>query len=72
MMSTKLAIMQPRGDDSNEAKGYHSELSRMGRSVGEIITTVDALVKQQIRFGELTSYIAHNMRNPLASIRAAA
>ena len=27
-----------------------SELSRMGRSVGEIITTVDALVKQQIRF----------------------
>jgi DNA invertase Pin-like site-specific DNA recombinase len=27
-----------------------SELSRMGRSVGEIITTVDVLVKQQIRF----------------------
>jgi len=27
-----------------------SELSRMGRSVGEIITTVDALVKQRIRF----------------------
>lgn len=27
-----------------------SELSRMGRSVGEIITTVDALVKQQIQF----------------------
>ena len=27
-----------------------SELSRMGRSVGEIITTVDALVKQHIRF----------------------
>jgi DNA invertase Pin-like site-specific DNA recombinase len=27
-----------------------SDLSRMGRSVGEIITTVDALVKQQIRF----------------------
>ena len=26
-----------------------SELSRMGRSVGEMITTVDALVKQQIR-----------------------
>ena len=27
-----------------------SELSRMGRSVGEIITTVDTLVKRQIRF----------------------
>ncbi len=27
-----------------------SELSRMGRSVGEIITTMDALAKQQIRF----------------------
>jgi DNA invertase Pin-like site-specific DNA recombinase len=27
-----------------------SELSRMGRSVGEIITTVDALVKQHIQF----------------------
>ena len=26
-----------------------SELSRMGRSVGEILTTVDALMKQQIR-----------------------
>ena len=27
-----------------------SELSRMGRSVGEVITTVDALLKQQVRF----------------------
>ncbi len=27
-----------------------SELSRMGRSVGEIITTVDTLVKKRIRF----------------------
>ncbi len=27
-----------------------SELSRMGRSVGEIITTIDALVKRKIRF----------------------
>lgn len=27
-----------------------SELSRMGRSVGEIITTVDTLVKEKIRF----------------------
>lgn len=27
-----------------------SELSRMGRSVGEIITTVDTLVKRKIRF----------------------
>ena len=27
-----------------------SELSRMGRSVGEVITTVDALMKQQVRF----------------------
>lgn len=27
-----------------------SELSRMGRSVGEIITLVDTLVKQQVRF----------------------
>ena len=27
-----------------------SELSRMGRSVGEVISTVDALLKQQVRF----------------------
>ena len=27
-----------------------SELSRMGRSVGEIITTVDRLVKEQVQF----------------------
>ena len=27
-----------------------SELSRMGRSVGEVITTVDVLLKQQVRF----------------------
>jgi len=27
-----------------------SEVSRMGRSVGEIITVIDALVKQQVRF----------------------
>ena len=27
-----------------------SELSRMGRSVGEVITTIDALVKRDIRF----------------------
>ena len=27
-----------------------SELSRMGRSVGEVITTVDALLKQRVRF----------------------
>jgi len=27
-----------------------SELSRMGRSVGEIITTVDTLVKEEVRF----------------------
>ena len=27
-----------------------SELSRMGRSVGEIITTVDSLVKEQVQF----------------------
>ena len=27
-----------------------SELSHMGRSVGEVITTVDTLLKQQVRF----------------------
>ena len=27
-----------------------SEISRMGRSVGEIITVIDALVKQKVRF----------------------
>src|SRR5262245_54169594 len=35
-----------------------SELSRMGRSVGEIITTVDTLVKGKIRFFAIKASIA--------------
>jgi DNA invertase Pin-like site-specific DNA recombinase len=37
-----------------------SELSRMGRSVGEIITTVDTLVKCKIRFFAITEGLRLN------------
>ena len=44
-----------------------SELSRMGRSVGEIITTVDTLVKQQIQFIAIKEGIRLNGRQDLQS-----
>lgn len=42
-----------------------SELSRMGRSVGEIITTVDTLVKQQIQFVAIKEGIRLGRRQTL-------
>lgn len=42
-----------------------SELSRMGRSVGEIITTVDTLVKRQIRFIAIKEGIRLNGKQDL-------
>lgn len=44
-----------------------SELSRMGRSVGEIITTVDALVKQQVRFMTIKEGICLDGKQDLQS-----
>lgn len=42
-----------------------SELSRMGRSVGEIITTIDTLVKQQIQFVAIKEGIRLGRRQTL-------
>lgn len=46
-----------------------SELSRLGRSVGEIITTVDALVKKQVRIVALKEGIrldgVHNLQSKI-------
>ena len=44
-----------------------SELSRMGRSVGEIITTVDILVKQQVQFIAIKEGIRLNGQQDLQS-----
>lgn len=44
-----------------------SELSRMGRSVGEILTTVDALVKQRVQFMAIKEGIRLNGAQNLQS-----
>jgi DNA invertase Pin-like site-specific DNA recombinase len=44
-----------------------SELSRMGRSVGEIITTVDTLVKRQVQFVAIKEGIRLNGKQDLQS-----
>ena len=41
-----------------------SELSRLGRSVGEIITLIDTLVTQQIRVFTLKEGLPPEMRGP--------
>jgi DNA invertase Pin-like site-specific DNA recombinase len=44
-----------------------SELRRMGRSVGEILTTVDVLVKQQVQFIAIKDGVRLNGKQDLQS-----
>src|SRR6185369_10719321 len=63
-LSHRIAV---RGDD---------ELARLGRSINRMAASLAQIQTQLItseRFallGELAAYVAHNIRNPLASIRA--
>jgi signal transduction histidine kinase len=65
-LSHRIAV---RGDD---------ELARLGRSINRMAASLARIQTQLItseRFallGELAAYVAHNIRNPLASIRATA
>ncbi|MGH7405116.1 MAG: ATP-binding protein [Candidatus Methylomirabilales bacterium] len=54
------------------------ELGRLATSINEMARALKAIQEQLVQaerlaaLGELSSYIAHNIRNPLASIRSAA
>ncbi len=77
-ISRSTAIISTGDLDHRVPVHTRDELGRLATSINEMARALKAIQEQLVQaerlaaLGELSSYIAHNIRNPLASIRSAA